>query len=65
MSRRPGWIQAIDEMLRKGLAVPEIELREDDKDSTGKMTYTPSGRLQIPVAFLSDQAEYYLASLCA
>ena len=34
MSKRSGWMQAILEMLREGLAVPEIELRADDKDST-------------------------------
>jgi hypothetical protein len=34
MSRRQGWIQAIHEMLRDGLAVSDKELREDDENST-------------------------------
>lgn len=28
MSKRPGWIQSLQEMLREGLAVPDTELRE-------------------------------------
>jgi hypothetical protein len=34
MSRRSGWIQALQEMLRDGLAVPDAELREDDPGSS-------------------------------
>jgi hypothetical protein len=36
MSKPSGWIQAIQEMLREGIAVPDAELREDDPGSTCK-----------------------------
>ena len=34
MSKRPGWIQSVQEMLREGLAVTDTELREDNPGST-------------------------------
>lgn len=34
MSKRPGWIQSVQEMLREGLAVPDTELYEGTPGST-------------------------------